>query len=107
MAMHKLAMRLHSAGVSEAAPPNSHPGLAAAEIVAEVKAVIGGANPTIQVVVNLTGIFRAPNLIFVSRWQCCAGGANDDAGGGCDLLHFVLMLFIVEINVKSILIGQF
>ena len=66
------------------ARPNSLPGLAAATIVAEVKAAIGGAVPTVWVGVNLTGIFGAPNLIFVSRWQFRAGSADDDEGGGCD-----------------------
>jgi len=52
-------------GLGEAGRPNSLPGLAAAKIVAEVKAAIGGAVPTVWVGVNLTGIFGAPNLIFV------------------------------------------
>ena len=72
----------HSLG--EASRPNSLPGFAAAGIVAEVKAAIGGAVPTVWVGVNLTGIFWAPNLIFVSGWQCCAGSADDEEGGGCD-----------------------
>jgi hypothetical protein len=87
----------HSLG--EAGHPNSLLGLAAARILAEVKAAFGGAvSAVVWLGVNLTGIFRAPNLIFASRWQYRAGSTDDDEGGGCDYLHFVLMLFVVEIN---------
>ena len=72
----------HSLG--EAARPNSLLGLAAAGIVAEVKAATGGTVPTIWVDVNLTVILGVPNLIFVSRWQYRAGSADDDEGGGCN-----------------------
>ena len=86
-------------GLGEAGRPNSLPGLAAARILAEVRAAFGGAVSTIVWLgVNLTGIFWAPNLVFASRWQYRAGSADDDEGGGCDYLHFVLMLFVVEIN---------
>ena len=84
--------RRHSLG--EAARPNSFPACPAARVVAEGKAAIGACN-SIGVAVNLTGIFRAPNLILMPRWQSRTGSANNSKHVGCNKLH-VVMLFVVQ-----------